>query len=87
MGFASSSVEPNCSTVVNVPQDHPLPPGVYRSDDAPVRQTADAEIPLKPDFKDFIALTLAAYSIIMPFVLTVIGGVIVVFLLLSLYFR
>lgn len=68
-------------------KDHDLPPGVFRSDDAPIRQTADDKPPVAPDFKDFIALTLAAYSIIMPFVLAVIGGVIVVFFLLSLMFR
>jgi len=64
-----------------------LPPGVFRSDDAPIRQTADDKPPIAPDLKDFFALTLAAYSIIMPFVLAVIGGVIVVFFLLSLLFR
>ena len=68
-------------------KDQELPPGVFRSDDAPIRQTTDDKPPVAPDFKDFIALTLAAYSIIMPFVLTVIGGVIVVFFLLSLLFR
>ena len=64
-----------------------LPPGVFRSDDAPIRQPADDKPPVAPDFKDFVALTLAAYSIIMPFVLAVIGGVTVVFFLLSLLFR
>jgi hypothetical protein len=72
---------------VGVPQDQQLPPGVYRSDDAPVRHTSDDQPKIAPDWKDFVALTLAAYSIIMPFLLTVIGGVILVFLLLSLYFR
>jgi hypothetical protein len=71
-----------------VPQND-LPPGVYRTDDAPVRRAdnADSEPRIAPDWKDFVALTLAAYSIILPYLLAIIGGVIVVFLLLGLYFR
>lgn len=62
-----------------------LPPGMYRND-SPITQTADDEVPLKPDMKDFIALTLAAYSIILPHVLLVVGGIVGVFLLLNLLF-
>lgn len=62
-----------------------LPPGVYRND-SPITQTADDDVPLKPDMKDFLALTLAAYSIILPHVLLVVGGIVGVFLLLNLLF-
>ncbi len=71
-----------------------LPPGVYRNDGAkraddgaPIRQTSDDVPNIKPDWKDFIALTFAAYSIILPYLFAIIGGVIVVFLLLGLLFR
>ncbi|MFN3266575.1 MAG: hypothetical protein ACK41E_07020 [Deinococcales bacterium] len=62
-----------------------LPPGVYRND-SPITQTADDQAPIKPDMKDFVALTLAAYSIILPHVLLVIGGIVGVFFLLNLLF-
>lgn len=66
-----------------------LPPGVFRTDDAPVRHAegADTEPKIAPDWKDFVALTLAAYSIVLPYLFAIIGGVIVVFLLLGLFFR
>jgi hypothetical protein len=63
-----------------------LPPGVFRTDDAPIRQTADDTPPLQPDWKDFIALTLAAYSIILPYLFAILGGIVVVFLLLGWLF-
>ncbi len=62
-----------------------LPQGVYRND-SPITETADDVVPLKTDFKDFIALTIAAYSIILPHVLLVIGGIVAVFLLLNVLF-
>jgi hypothetical protein len=62
-----------------------LPPGVYRND-SPITETADDQVPVKPDMKDFVALTLAAYSIILPHVLLVLGGIVGVFLLLNLLF-
>jgi hypothetical protein len=62
-----------------------LPQGVYHND-SPITETADDVVPLKADFKDFIALTMAAYSIILPHVLLVIGGVVAVFFLLNLLF-
>ena len=62
-----------------------LPPGVYRND-SPITETSDDQVPLKPDMKDFFALTLAAYSIILPHLLFVLGGIVVVFLLLNLLF-
>ena len=62
-----------------------LPQGVYRND-SPITETADDVPPLKADMKDFLALTLAAYSIILPHVLLVIGGIVVVFFLLNLLF-
>jgi hypothetical protein len=63
-----------------------LPPGVYTYTDAPIKETSEGEPGLKPDFKDFVALTLAAYSIVLPHVLLVIGGVVVVFLALNFFF-
>jgi hypothetical protein len=36
--------------------------------------------------KDFLALTIAAYSVILPHVLLVIGGIVGVFFLLNLLF-
>lgn len=62
-----------------------LPQGVYRND-SPITETADDVPPLKADMKDFLALTLAAYSIILPHVLLVIGGIVAVFFLLNLLF-
>ncbi len=62
-----------------------LPQGVYRND-SPITETADDTPPLKADAKDFLALTLAAYSIILPHVLMVIGGIVLVFLLLNVFF-
>ncbi len=62
-----------------------LPQGVYRND-SPITETSDDVVPLKTDFKDFIALTLAAYSIILPHLLLVIGGIVAVFFLLNLLF-
>ena len=62
-----------------------LPQGVYRND-SPITETADDAPPLKADMKDFVALTLAAYSIILPHVLLVIGGIVAVFFLLNLLF-
>ncbi len=62
-----------------------LPQGVYRND-SPITETADDTPPLKADMKDFVALTLAAYSIILPHVLLVIGGIVAVFFLLNVLF-
>ncbi len=65
--------------------DH-TPPGVYTYSDAPIKETSEGEPSIKPDFKDFVALTLAAYSIVLPHVLMVIGGVVIVFLALNFLF-
>jgi hypothetical protein len=64
-----------------------LPPGVYTyTTDAPIKETSEGEPGIKPDLKDFVALTLAAYSIVLPHLLMVIGGVVVVFLALNFFF-
>jgi len=57
------------------------PPGRPDSDE-PVEEK-DGE-KLKPDWKDFIALTLAAYQILLLPVLLVIGAIVVVVALLRL---
>ncbi len=66
-----------------------LPPGVYRTDQ-PSDQSAPAgfEAPeIKPDWKDFVALTIAAYQILLLPLAAIIGGVVGVFLLLRLLFH
>jgi hypothetical protein len=68
---------------------HDPPPGVYRTDQ-PSAQDAPAgfkEPEVKPDWKDFVALTIAAYQILLLPLLLVIGGVVGVFLLLRLLFH
>ncbi len=42
---------------------------------------------VKPDWKDFIALTIATYQILFVPLLAIVGGVVVSFLLLGLLFR
>lgn len=72
-----------------------LPPGVYRTDQHPDSrlrgdQTAPAgegEPPLKPDFKDFVALTIAVYQILLGPLLLLVGALVAVYLLFSLVAR
>lgn len=42
---------------------------------------------VKPDWKDFVALTIATYQILFVPLLAIVGGVVVSFLLLGLLFR
>ncbi len=68
---------------------HDPPPGVYRTDQ-PADQKAPAgvqEPEVKPDWKDFVALTIAAYQILLLPLLMIIGGVVGVLLLVRLIFR
>jgi hypothetical protein len=69
--------------------NHDLPPGVYRTD-----QLSDQKAPagfkepeVKPDWKDFVALTIAAYQILLLPLLVVIGGVVGLLLVLRLLFH
>jgi hypothetical protein len=65
------------------------PPGVYRTDRAS-DQNAPAgfsEPRVEPDWKDFVALTIAAYQILLLPLAAIIGGVVGVFLLLRLLFH
>lgn len=66
-----------------------LPPGVYRTDQASDQGApAGVEGPeIKPDWKDFVALTIAAYQILLLPLAAIIGGVVGVFLLLRLLFH
>jgi hypothetical protein len=69
--------------------NHDLPPGVYRTDQ-PSDQKAPAgfkEPEVKPDWKDFVALTIAAYQILLLPLLVVIGGVVGLLLVLRLLFH
>jgi len=66
-----------------------LPPGVYRLDQTP-DQNAPAGFQgpeIKPDWKDFVALTIAAYQILLLPLAAIVGGVVGVFLLLRLLFH
>jgi hypothetical protein len=68
---------------------HDLPPGVYRTDQ-PSDQTTPAGFSppeIKPDWKDFVALTIATYQILLLPLAAIIGGVVGVFLLLRLLFH
>ena len=61
-----------------------LPPGVYQNpgdgDDA-----ASTDLPpVKPDWKDFVALTIAVYQILLLPLLAIIVGVVIVLWLLRL---
>ena len=58
-----------------------LPPGVYRDGDAPAAE-GDAP-PVKPDWKDVVALTLAMYQVLLLPLLAIIGGVVGVLILLQ----
>ena len=67
---------------------HDLPPGVYRNDGSDQHTPAGVKEPeIKPDWKDFIALTIATYQILFVPLLAIVGGVVVSFLLLGLLFR
>jgi hypothetical protein len=68
---------------------HDPPPGVYRTDQPAERNTpAGVQEPeVKPDWKDFVALTIAAYQILLLPLLMIIGGVVGVLLLVRLIFR
>ena len=60
-----------------------LPPGVYRTDQA----DPAGDGPIKPDAKDFLALVIAVYQILLPPLLALIGALVGVYLLVLLLAR
>jgi len=61
---------------------HPLEPSKV------TRHSASSNEPqIKPDWKDFFALVIAAYSLLLPPLLLILGAGVLVVLLLSVVFR
>ena len=63
--------------------DKPPLPFIMPSDEP----AAVDEPPLKPDWKDFVALTIAAYQVLFPVLLLLAGAVVLLLILLTLVFR
>lgn len=62
------------------------PPGVYRTDQAePAGHDDPGEV--KPDLRDFVAIVIAVYQLLLPPLLLLIGGAAVLYLLFSLLAR
>jgi hypothetical protein len=68
-----------------VSQKPDLPPGVFLNDQHDPAGVEEA--PLKPDLKDFLALTLAAYQVVLPPLLLILGGILLTFFVMSLFFH
>ncbi len=62
-----------------------MPPGVYKSDQ--FEPAGVNETPIKPDWKDFIALTVAAYQVVLPPLLMILAGILLVFFIMTLLFH
>ena len=58
-----------------------LPPGVYRSDQVDPAGRDEPEV--KPDLKDFLALTIAVYQLLLPPLLLLIGAAVAIYLVFS----
>jgi hypothetical protein len=81
-GFAKR-LPPKTPTLVAMSDN--LPPGVYRDPDANTapRQGNGDGIEVKPDWKDFIALTMAVYQVLFLPLLVLIGALLGVALLVT----
>lgn len=62
-----------------------LPPGVYRNDQAEPAGHEEPEV--RPDLKDFVALTIAVYQLLLPPLFLLIGGALAIYLVFSLLAR
>ena len=62
-----------------------LPPGVFHNDQHD--PAGVEESPLKPDWKDFFALTFAAYQVVLPPLLLILAGILLTFFVMSLIFH
>ena len=62
-----------------------LPPGVFVNDQHD--PAGVDEIHVKPDWKDFVALTFAAYQVVLPPLLLILAGILMTFFLMTLIFR
>jgi hypothetical protein len=63
--------------------DRPPMPYVMRDD----QPASTDEPPLKPDWKDFFALLIATYQVLLPPLLILAGSLVGLYILLSLLFR
>jgi hypothetical protein len=57
------------------------PPIVFRDVDAGRDLEPESRAPLKTDWRDFVAITLAVYQILLGPLLLIIGGIVAVYLL------
>jgi hypothetical protein len=80
----------------NAAMNDNLPPGVYRNPDAdsthsgPAGGASDSHgdgIQVKPDFRDFLAITVAVYQIVLGPLLLIVGVLMGVTLLIGLWAR
>ena len=62
-----------------------LPPGVFINDQHD--PAGVDEVQIKPDWKDFLALTFAAYQVVMPPLLLILAGILLTFFLMTLLFH
>jgi hypothetical protein len=68
-----------------VSQKPEMPPGVFVNDQ--FEPAGVEETPIKPDWKDFVALTVAAYQVVLPPLLMILAGILLVFFLMTLLFH
>jgi hypothetical protein len=68
-----------------VSQKPEMPPGVFVNDQ--FEPAGVNEAPIKPDWKDFVALTVAAYQVVLPPLLMILAGILLVFFLMTLLFH
>ncbi len=62
------------------------PPGVFRNDDLEPAGSGDG-VEVKPDWKDFFALVIAAYQILLLPLLLIVGALVLIVVLLNLLAR
>jgi hypothetical protein len=62
-----------------------MTPGVFVNDQ--FEPAGVEEAPIKPDWKDFVALTFAAYQVVLPPLLMILAGILLVFFVMTLMFR
>ncbi len=75
----------NNAKMLVVSEPRKLPPGVFSSDQN--EPAGFDQVEVKPDLKDFFAITIAAYQVLLPPLLILIAGIGLVFLLLSTFFH
>jgi hypothetical protein len=68
-----------------VSQKPEMLPGVFVNDQ--FEPAGVDEKPIKPDWKDFFALTIAAYQVVLPPLLMILFGILLVFFVMTLLFH